>query len=620
MRKRICSFAGSSECSISARIDRLSVELDRLASGFLPSLTRWPAVSGAREVSNRTVRAPSEGGAVCDAVSKASPPIRNVASSCWIGIVWFFLFLLAPVAKSGDAAPEQPDILIIIANSLGWKSGVGQLSPEHRTPSLEKLASEGMYFERCYSSPFVPSAMAGLLTGRDAYQSRITAENGDRSRLPAYALTLGELLSDHGYDTAWFGRWPLGANPPHHPVSQGFAEFGGWFGSRLETGMGQSLAAGKGTSLASGDFPEDAVTGLALDYMERPRKGPFCCVVSFGSPQISEKESPAALADYAVQLERLDAAVGRLLERVDKTGRTPGTLVWFTATGGRAEDGLYGGPGSLHEGGTRVPCVVRWPGQFPAGSVMRRIVTHLDLFPTLAEVARIPLPAPRLFEGMSLLAALRAGGPVGSWPNRLLFCARPCPPYEMVESAAAAVRTDRWLAVRDPAARRGAPTGGEAWELYDILTDPAQRYDVGKDYGYVLGHMRADYAHWFSENTTNGFATNPTELGHQEWPVIRLMEADATRTVENGCEWSLKVGAAGTWRVWIDGIAPSDQSTSSWNVRIGEWSATASPDLQGRLGMGTVKLPEGDCLLLLTPGLPSQHFEAIRLEAVTPDE
>jgi len=151
-----------------------------------------------------------------------------------------------------------------------------------------------------------------------------------------------------------------------------------------------------------------------------------------------------------------------------------------------------------------------------------------------------------------LAPALDGGGRPARWPNRIL-CAAWTPPGFDTGNASVAVRTDRWLAVRD---RRWSldPVSAETfagWELYDRQSDPWQRHNLAEEYPYLLSDMRADFAYWMDRATRFGLRPVPTELGHPEWPVVRL--ASGRRTVTG--EWPLRVIRAGSWMVEGEGAA-----------------------------------------------------------------
>jgi uncharacterized sulfatase len=336
----------------------------------------------------------------------------------------------ALVVAAGASAAERPNIVLILADDLAWSDLACYGSLWHDTPSLDRLAREGMRFTQAYAAaPICSASRAAILTGRSPARlgfEFVTKGKPGRPDLgqpllpPPYTLdlpleevTMAEMLSGSGYATGFFGKWHVSRHhggylrwsPTHGPLRQGFAagdaDFGGHpYGYRKGEGADREV-------LPDGTFPPDILTDKALAWM-RGTKRPFFLFLShyfvhdpvhtrcrWLEAKVAGRLPPGAApgrAAYGAMVGTLDHLVGRVLGALDEAGLAKDTLVVFTSDNGGHPDHAANGPlrGSkwnLYEGGIRVPLIVRWPGRVAAGSTNDTVVTGCDLFPTFAELA-----------------------------------------------------------------------------------------------------------------------------------------------------------------------------------------------------------------------------------------
>ena len=406
----------------------------------------------------------------------------------------------------------RPNVLIIVADDLGWGDLASHGNREVKTPRLDAFAESGLRFDKFYACPTGAASLASLLTGRYHYRTGVCGDSGPAAVMFDDETTLGELFRDNGYSTAWFGNWRHGLNYPHNAIGQGFAE-------------------GK-----LGNFPTKEVT----DWIGSRREKSWFCTVVFPWPKISgttakdcglELSGPESrLKEVHHLVAKLDAEAGKL---IDTASQNPDTIILFLSdngpdqfgkTTGRYNQFLYGGKGSVHEGGVRIPCFVSWPGRIEAGSRFTRIASVIDWLPTFMEFCELKPPERfRKIDGISLGKMLQNGGSRDDWPNRILFTSWTPPGYQ-AKTASVAVRSDRWLALRDPRWRRDEKTAANrgGWELYDLRTDPFQKHDQGDEYPFLLSDLKADYLFWMDETTDDGLGPIPIHIGHAEWPVVSL--------------------------------------------------------------------------------------------------
>ena len=348
--------------------------------------------------------------------------------------------LAAAVASQATADPRRPNIVLILADDLGWRNVGCYGSPTCQTPHIDRLARQGVRFTDAYAACHVCSpTRASILTGR--YPARLHLTNyipGNtpgrmrppdwRPYLPLDEVTIAEALAPHGYRCGHFGKWHLNRNKnyragrPMDPGSQGFHEV---------------LTTRKPTRDARPEADAHHVrqiTDAAIDFIRRHANRPFFCYVSHNSvhrpiladpkrvAQHRQRLAAAGIegnATYAAMVDDLDQSVGRLAAVLDELDLADSTLLIFTSDNGAflgdekdrgtSNAPLRGGKGTNYEGGIRVPLIVRWPGIARPGSVCHEPVISNDLFPTMLEAAtRTPHTAlQHPIDGQSLVPLLR---------------------------------------------------------------------------------------------------------------------------------------------------------------------------------------------------------------------
>lgn len=354
---------------------------------------------------------------------------------------------------TGDSTQSdaRPNILLILADDLGW-SDLGCYGNElFETPNLDRLADEGVRFTQGYSpAPICSASRAGILTGKTparlgfefvtkseaSFQPMETPLRAPRYTLdlPLEEVTIAETLGDAGYRTAFFGKWHvnqhykryLGWSPTHGPLAQGFDVAEEDFGSHPYSYWG-SKSKREPLALGDGEFAQDSMTHRAVRFLRDEHEMPFFLMVSHffvHTPvhtriewlrqrylQKLPEDQPRrdSLAHYGAMVTTLDHQVGELLRALDETGLADSTLVVFTSdNGGHPEYAgnapLRGSKWNLYEGGIRVPFLARWPGRVKPGSTSDSPVVGTDLLPTFADVGKAEVPAK--VDGVSLVPVL----------------------------------------------------------------------------------------------------------------------------------------------------------------------------------------------------------------------
>jgi arylsulfatase A-like enzyme len=457
---------------------------------------------------------------------RASPRART--SRCLNRLAAVVACLCLAAAGAARAEPARPNVLLVLADDLGYGDLGVHGTPHIETPRLDRLAAESVRFDRFFVTPLCAPTRAALLTGRSALRTGVWGIKQHQETMSGEEVTLAEALRGAGYRTGCFGKWHNGELHPTSAPGQGFDEFFGFYGGHVNDYFDARLTRGTTPEPTTG-YIADVLTDAAIDFMERHRDRPFFCYVPFNTPhtpvQAPDREFAAAKAKglsdsdagFDAMCANLDANVGRLLDAVDRLRLAPDTIVLFLSDNGAAATrfnaGMKGLKSGLDEGGSRVPLFVRWPGRLGPPRAVPQIAAVIDLFPTLLDLCGVPAPPGPPVDGISLRPLLE-GRPVAG-PERLLFTnwsGRP---------AAGAVRSPRYRLVSD----------GGRWRLYDMLADPGQETDVAAAHPDEVARLRAAYETWFAD-VTAGFsrAPRPLPVGHAEHDPVVLTAPLATFT------------------------------------------------------------------------------------------
>ncbi len=307
------------------------------------------------------------------------------------------------------AAAKQPNVILMMADDLGYKDLSCYGSEKQKTPVLDKLAKEGIRLTSFYAGATVctPSRMA-LLTG--AYPPRVGWPGGvvgygikTLNGLAPKALTMGEIFKGAGYRTALIGKWHLGDSLELQPMNQGFDT-----AYYIKKSNNQTKKLWRGSELEADPFDNSRLTENftreAIKFIQANQEKPFFLYLPFTAPHFPAQSHPdwkgkSANAAYGDVVEELDARIGEILDVLKETKLEKNTIVVFLSDNGPepgqknwARAGPYRGlKWSSLEGGTRVPCIARWPGVIPANQESDKIATAIDILPTLAHACEIDL-------------------------------------------------------------------------------------------------------------------------------------------------------------------------------------------------------------------------------------
>lgn len=346
------------------------------------------------------------------------------------------LCVLALTTLTVSAADPKPNILLIVADDLGWgELGCQGFTQEIPTPQIDSIAKNGVRFTQGYvSGPYCSPTRAGLMTGR--YQTRFGHEFNPGPAeyavpnfgLPLEEKTIANHLKEAGYATGWIGKSHLGYKPEFHPLKRGFDEFFGFLGgahSYLDPNEDKTNPILRGTDVVDKlDYTTDAFGREAVAFIEKHHAAPWFCYLSFNAvhapmeatskyqdrfPNVQDPKRKA----FCGMLSAMDDAIGEVLAKLREHNIEDNTLIFFISDNGGPTPSTTSGNGPLRgfksttwEGGIRVPFLVQWKGRVMTGRVDPRPVIQLDILPTALAAAGVEARPEWKLDGVNLLPFL----------------------------------------------------------------------------------------------------------------------------------------------------------------------------------------------------------------------
>jgi arylsulfatase A len=444
----------------------------------------------------------------------------------------FALISCSIVTSSNTHAAEpkttkRPNIIIILADDLGWGDLGCYGHPSIRTPNLDRMAAEGMRFTDFYSAAEVCTpSRAALLTGRYPIRSGMCDDKHRVLRrvsaggLPTTEITIAQALKTRGYSTACIGKWHLGNymnDAAHFPGRHGF-DF--YFGLPHSNDMNPTPAAPKGATSRLDqqadwwaaplyrneelvECPADQATLTrryteeALKFIRGQRKGPFLLYLAHTFPHVplfasGKFKDQSRRGLYGDVVEEIDWSVGQVLDALRREKLDKNTLVFFTSDNGpwltQGEAGGSAGPlregkGSTWEGGMREPAIAWWPGRIRNGVVSHELACTMDLFTTSLKLAGAEIPSDRVIDGVDMSPILFGTGP----SLRQVFYY-----YRGTQLYAARKGTFKAHLVTRSGYGPDAPVPHDPPALYDLGHDPGERFDVAASHPEVLAGLTGE--------------------------------------------------------------------------------------------------------------------------------
>jgi len=503
---------------------------------------------------------------------------------------------------SSQTVDLRPNIIVMVADDLGWADVGFHGNTEIDTPSLDRLAREGMELNRFYTTPICSPTRAELMTGRDAMRLGMAYSvvmPWDNHGVSPEEHFMPESFLAAGYQTAMMGKWHLGHSlPGHHPNNRGFEEFVGHLHTEVgfyppfsREGGNDFQRNGKPITDLPADTYETFLMGdeVARYIKERDKSRPFFIYMPFIAPHtpfdapqdLQDKYKdintdleparsigtdgtrlmskillqPSARPMYAAVTDGMDQAIGNVLNTLDEEGLADNTIVLFHSDNGGASYSvggadnvpLRGGKGDAYEGGIRVVSVMRWPEKIKPSTKLTDIMTVMDVFPTLAEAAGVEPQNVRKFDGRSLWKSISEGAPAPRDDFVFFISEIPMKDYFNITGF-----NDEWKLVQIVDQKQTIVTVEN--ELFRLSEDPFEHNDLSEQYPEIVDMIAKKIEAWRGTGPINAVRNSlvppPGWRAPKDWtdyirPEEQLQKVLAETLVESDIEADKALGHKG---------------------------------------------------------------------------
>ena len=419
---------------------------------------------------------------------------------------------------------RHPNIIFFLVDDMGWMDCSVYGSKYYETPNIDRLAKRGIVFNNAYTaSPLCSPTRASIMTGKYPERFHLTTPSGhlepnpeaplmkdsafewnkvicpdSRHYMPLEEYTIAEALKTAGYETIHLGKWHLGQEA-YWPEKQGFDIN---IGGGDYPGPPSYFSPYKNIKLKDGpdkEYITDRLTDEALKYLESHKDNTFYMNLwhfAVHAPyqgqmelirKYQQKKDPRGKQDNAIMgamMESMDKSLGRIMDKLDELKLADNTIIiFFSDNGGNMYDLINGktatnnfplkdGKGNIHEGGIRVPCIISWPGKIKPGQVSEELISSIDFYPSMLDLAGLKPQKDQIIDGVSLYPLLLKGK---SLKKRELFCHFPhyIPATDNYPSTS--VRSGDWKLIR---VYGEGPNQTPAYELYNIKNDIGENINL----------------------------------------------------------------------------------------------------------------------------------------------
>jgi arylsulfatase A len=417
---------------------------------------------------------------------------RDFLRTSMLGVCAF----MATAPAYSALTSKRPNIIWIMPDDLGYGDLGCYGSKDIPTPNIDSIAEDGVRCETFYAAAPVCTPSRGCtLTGRYPDKLGLSGALMGKGGMPADAVTIAEVLKASGYATGLVGKWHLGYEGDSLPNRQGFDEFYGHRGGKIDffkhTDTAQKV---EGNKLGKHDFYEndteifpegyatDLFTKRAVKFVEDHKNEPFFLFLAYNAPhyampgvlqapeeyirKFAKTDKPSVRELYTAMMSCMDDGIGNVLACLKKNGLEDNTIIMFISdnggdpTHGGCNSPFSGGKWTHKEGGIRVPMIAKWPGVLPAGATTREILHMIDLFPTALTMTGIQKPKDLELDGLDVLDVLKGKSQL---PERPLFFKE-------------TVRRGKWKLIKN--------------SLYDLEADPKETKDLAAEYPGIVSELK----------------------------------------------------------------------------------------------------------------------------------
>ena len=527
------------------------------------------------------------------------------------------LFLSSPVMAFTASAASKPNIVVILADDQGWGDLSVNGNTNLRTPQIDSLARAGAMLDRFYVCPVCSPTRAEFLTGRYHLRGGVHNVTTGGERLNLDEKTIGDTFKAAGYATGAFGKWHNGSQWPYHPNARGFDEYYGFTSGHWGEYFDAPLEHNGKFVLGKGYIADD-FTNHALEFIEKHKARPFFCYLPFNTPhspfcvpdeywnRFKDKPIPMRGKDgdnedlpvtrcALAMVENIDWNVGRVLRQLDEMKLAENTIVIYFSDNGpnswRWNGGMKGRKGNTDEGGVRLPFLIRWPGKIKPGTTVRQIAGAIDLLPTLASMASVPLLGGKPLDGKDLSPLLSGDATAArDWPDRMIF--------------------SHWGG--NVSARSQQYRLDNTSALFDMVADPGQQTDIAQQHPELAAKMRQAVTDWRKDvgapaplpakgkgkakAMTKPDDDRPFPVGYVEFPMTPLPARDGVphgnikrsanapncsyfvnwTSPDDLMTWDIEVHTAGNYEVSIHYTCPSADAGSTVELSFKDSKATGT--------------------------------------------
>ncbi|WP_373517115.1 arylsulfatase [Pricia sp.] len=438
-----------------------------------------------------------------------------------------------PSKPEDDRGDKKPNIVLFLADDQGWGDLSSSGNTDLKTPNIDAIAKYGVSFDNFYVQPVCSPTRAELLTGRHFPRTGVYSTSAGGERMDYDETTVAEILKKAGYQTAAYGKWHNGTQPPYHPNSKGFQDFYGFASGHWGNYFSPMLEHNRRPVNGNG-FLVDDLTEHGLSFIEKNQDNPFFLYLPFNTPhspmqvpdeywnRFKDKDltlhsdgddvknsenldfNRAALA----MVENIDYNVGRIMAKLRKLYLEDDTIVIYLTDNGpnsfRWNGRMRGKKGDTDEGGVRSPFYIQWKDSLPEGKTIPQIASALDILPTLSKLIGVPPITGKPIDGKDLTPLLFQENP--EWEDRIIY---------NHWNGKTSLRTQKYrLDAED--------------QLYDIQKDRAQKTDISARYPQLRDSLVKAKTVWLSEVKPQTAETDvrPFSLGHPSYLYTQLPARD----------------------------------------------------------------------------------------------
>lgn len=497
----------------------------------------------------------------------------------------FSLALCATNLLAIGSKQDKPNIVIILADDMGW--GDLNLNGNNRvsTPAINALAKQSLSFDRFYVCPLSAPTRSEMLTGRYFLRTGVSSVTSGYENMRTEEVTIAEILKENGYATGCFGKWHNGGYFQQHPNRQGFDEYVGFMVGHLGYYF-DAIYMHNDDEVKSSGYATDFFTDNALGFIEKNKDKQFFCYVPYNVPhspfQVPEKYFSkynsqgldSTLSSVYGMVENMDDNINRILKKLDDLKIRNNTIVIFLSDNGpntvRYNGGMKGIKGSVDEGGVRLPFYISWPDKINRG-IIGQLAQDIDILPTLLGLCNIKYKPVNTIDGLDLSEVVKGNRKPF---DRYIFSRQANASLEICNGS---IRNDRYRLVRQ---RKDTL-------LFDMIADPFQKRNIYKEKSEDAKILLSALTKWENElvsaykPVTTINAGFPDEKGFKlpvqdaimsgkiRFSSIHPNQSHTVNWIQNGDSiyWNLNINAGGKYKIELQYGCTGGETGSSMVFR-----------------------------------------------------